>query len=104
MQSSVSVQIFATDLNEAAIEKARRGAYIENIAADVSAERLARFFTRSGTEFQVSRKGPRSVRLLPARPADRPGILADGPGELPECADLPGFGARAGAIPIPFRP
>jgi two-component system CheB/CheR fusion protein len=56
MRSSVSVQIFATDLNEAAVEKARRGVYIENIAADVSAERLARFFTRAGTEFQVSRR------------------------------------------------
>jgi hypothetical protein len=58
MRSSVSVQVFATDINEAAIEKARRGAYIENIATDVSAERLARFFTRAGTEFQVGRRVP----------------------------------------------
>ena len=56
MRSSVSVQVFATDINEAAIEKARRGLYIENIAADVSAERLARFFIRAGTEFQVGRR------------------------------------------------
>jgi two-component system, chemotaxis family, CheB/CheR fusion protein len=56
MRSGVSVQVFATDINEAAIEKARRGVYIENIAADVSAERLQRFFTRVGTEFQVGRR------------------------------------------------
>jgi two-component system CheB/CheR fusion protein len=56
MQSRVPVQVFATDINEAAIEKARRGAYIQNIAADVSPERLARFFVRAGNEYQVSRR------------------------------------------------
>ncbi len=56
MQSHVPLQVFATDINEAAIENARRGRYIENIAADVSPERLARFFTRVGSEFQVGRK------------------------------------------------
>jgi two-component system CheB/CheR fusion protein len=56
MQSRVPVQVFATDINEAAIEKARRGVYIENIAADVTPERLARFFVRAGREFQVARR------------------------------------------------
>jgi two-component system CheB/CheR fusion protein len=56
MQSRVPVQIFATDINEAAIEKARRGIYINNIAADVSPERLGRFFVRNGKEYQVSRR------------------------------------------------
>jgi two-component system CheB/CheR fusion protein len=55
MQSRVPAQVFATDINEAAIERARRGAYIENIVADVSPERLARFFVRTGREFRVSR-------------------------------------------------
>jgi two-component system CheB/CheR fusion protein len=55
MGSRVPVQIFATDINEAAIEKARRGTYIENIVADVSEERLARYFVKAGKEFQVSR-------------------------------------------------
>ena len=56
MLSHVPVQVFATDINEAAIEKARRGVYLENIAADVSPERLARFFVRMGKEFRISRK------------------------------------------------
>jgi two-component system, chemotaxis family, CheB/CheR fusion protein len=55
LQSRASLQVFATDINEAAIERARRGAYIENIAADVSPKRLTRFFVRVGKEFQVSR-------------------------------------------------
>ena len=56
MRSRVSLQVFATDLNEAAIEKARRGVYLENIAADISPERLARFFVRGGKEYIVNRK------------------------------------------------
>ena len=56
MRSRVPLQVFATDINEAAIEKARRGVYIENIAADVSPARLARFFVRQGKEYQVGRK------------------------------------------------
>jgi two-component system CheB/CheR fusion protein len=40
------LQIFATDVDEDALEVARRGLYPESIAADVSPERLARFFTR----------------------------------------------------------
>jgi two-component system CheB/CheR fusion protein len=56
MRSRVPVQVFATDINEAAIEKARRGVYIENIAADVSPERLGRFFVREGKDYHVSRR------------------------------------------------
>jgi len=56
MRSRVSLQIFATDVNQAAIEKARRGAYIENISADVSPQRLARYFVRVGKGYDISRK------------------------------------------------
>ena len=56
VQSRIPAQVFATDVNEAAIERARRGAYIDNIVADVSPERLARFFVRAGREFHVSRR------------------------------------------------
>ena len=40
------LQIFATDLDRDAIERARQALYPENIAADVSPERLRRFFVR----------------------------------------------------------
>ena len=42
------LQVFATDVDEAPLEVARRGVYPSSIAADVSAERLGRFFTRLG--------------------------------------------------------
>jgi two-component system CheB/CheR fusion protein len=39
-----SLQIFATDLDKDAIDKARAGVYLPNISADVSEERLREFF------------------------------------------------------------
>lgn len=44
---SFPIEIFATDLSETAIEKARAGTYTGGALAHVSAQRLARFFTRS---------------------------------------------------------
>ena len=53
--SSIAVQIFATDLDRNAIEKARVGLYPENIAADVSPERLRRFFVREERGYRVTK-------------------------------------------------
>ena len=46
-------QIFATDISERAVKKARAGLYPETIAADVSSERLRRFFLRSEGGYQI---------------------------------------------------
>lgn len=51
-----SLQIFATDLDQDAIEKARRAVYPANIAIDVSEERLKRFFVEEGGSFRVAKK------------------------------------------------
>jgi two-component system CheB/CheR fusion protein len=45
MKQAYSVQVFATDLDSRAITSARAGLYPASIAADISPERLARFFT-----------------------------------------------------------
>jgi PAS domain S-box-containing protein len=50
------VQIFATDIDEAAIMAAREGLYTLNDAADVSPERLLRFFTKEGDNYRVQRE------------------------------------------------
>jgi PAS domain S-box-containing protein len=50
------IQIFASDIDEAAIATAREGLYTLNDAADVSPERLRRFFTREGEAFRVRRE------------------------------------------------
>jgi two-component system CheB/CheR fusion protein len=49
------VQIFATDISEEALDRARAGIYVENIALDVSSERLRRFFVKHPGGFQVSK-------------------------------------------------
>ena len=49
-----SVQLFATDLDAELLAEARRGRYPADIAEHVSPERLARFFTREGSEYQVA--------------------------------------------------
>jgi len=46
-------QIFASDLDEEALAFARRGVYPEAIEADVSEERLQRFFSREGHHYRV---------------------------------------------------
>ena len=50
------IQVFATDINEHNLEKARAGIYPETIAADVSPERLRRFFIKEGASYRVSKK------------------------------------------------
>jgi len=55
--TSCRLQIFATDVDEQALEVARRGVYPADISADVSPERLARFFTRvDGSAWQISKQ------------------------------------------------
>jgi two-component system CheB/CheR fusion protein len=51
-----SLQIFATDLDRDAIDKARQGFYPANIAADVSPERLRRFFIREENGYRVGKE------------------------------------------------
>lgn len=49
----VNLQIFATDINEAALSLARRATYPAAIAVDVSASRLVQFFEPEGEQYRV---------------------------------------------------
>jgi two-component system, chemotaxis family, CheB/CheR fusion protein len=51
----VNIQIFATDINEEAINIARAGLYPETIIEDVSPERLKRFFVREQDKYRVKK-------------------------------------------------
>ncbi|MGC2063423.1 MAG: chemotaxis protein CheB, partial [Thermodesulfovibrionales bacterium] len=55
-RKNCQVQIFATDIDEEALEFARQGIYPESIAVDVGPERLSRFFIRNDRGYQVSEK------------------------------------------------
>lgn len=50
------VQVFASDLDGTAIDIARRGCYPLGITHSVSAERLARFFTREEEAFRIKKE------------------------------------------------
>ena len=50
------IQIFATDLNDAAIEQARQGIYPAGRLTDVSPERLQRFFMEVEGGYQVTKQ------------------------------------------------
>jgi two-component system CheB/CheR fusion protein len=49
-----SLQIFATDLDNDAIDTARKGMFSANIAADVSPKRLSRFFTKTEEGYRIN--------------------------------------------------
>jgi len=55
MQQAPNLQVFGTDLDGHAISVARGGLYPEGIIADVSTERLARYFVREDGCFRVCR-------------------------------------------------
>ncbi|GAB3687416.1 hypothetical protein GCM10027592_00920 [Spirosoma flavus] len=57
---SRTIQIFATDLSESAVAKARLGSYTRGEIMDVSAQRLQRFFTKVDDHYRINK----SVRDL----------------------------------------
>jgi two-component system, chemotaxis family, CheB/CheR fusion protein len=67
------IEIFATDIDRAALERARSGIYPASVANTVTLERLRRFFTPSGSAFQI-RKELRSMIMFSPQ-----NLLADPP-------------------------
>jgi PAS domain S-box-containing protein len=55
-QKGGSIHIFASDIDEDALENARTGIYPESIGGDVSPERLRRFFTKEGETYQINKQ------------------------------------------------
>jgi two-component system CheB/CheR fusion protein len=51
-----NVQVFASDIDAAAIDYARLGLYPASIAADVSRERLSKFFLKENSSYKVKKQ------------------------------------------------
>ena len=60
-----SIQVFASDLSDRAIQTARAGAYPESIEADVSPERLRRFFNHENGQYRVNERLREAVLFAP---------------------------------------
>ncbi len=54
-RAEIPIQVFGTDLSESAIQRARAGVYKENIEADVTPDRLRRFFFKADGGHQIKK-------------------------------------------------
>ncbi len=67
------LQIFATDLNDALLEKARHGLYAKSLVEDISPQRLRRFFVEEDGGYRVSKALRETVVFA------RQNVIADPP-------------------------
>ncbi|HVT26549.1 MAG TPA: CheR family methyltransferase, partial [Lacipirellulaceae bacterium] len=70
---AVNIQIFASDLHERSLAKAREGFYPGDIDADVSPERLKRFFVKEDSGYRIRKEIRELVVFAPHN------IMADPP-------------------------
>jgi two-component system CheB/CheR fusion protein len=56
MADAPKIQLFATDIDENSLTKAREGYYTLNDTADVSPDRLSRFFNKDGDGYRIRRE------------------------------------------------
>jgi two-component system, chemotaxis family, CheB/CheR fusion protein len=54
--SGQTVQIFASDISEKALEKSRRGIYRKSEIGNISPQRLKRFFIKAGHNYQITKE------------------------------------------------
>ncbi|AMM51788.1 hypothetical protein TH61_12205 [Rufibacter sp. DG15C] len=52
----LKIQVFATDIDPEAIDRARAAVYLDNITADVSPERLKRYFNKVDSQYHVKKE------------------------------------------------
>ncbi|MGK5091372.1 PAS domain S-box protein [Deltaproteobacteria bacterium TL4] len=69
LSQRLNVQIFATDIDEEAIETARQGIYPASISTDVEPDRLSRFFTRENNTYRLNIY-PQAIKLINLIPSD----------------------------------
>ena len=99
-----SLQIFATDLDRDAVDKARLGAWPVNIAADVSPERLRRYFSPGGERLPGRQGDPGDGDIRHPEPDHGPPVHQARPPRLPESADLSDAGgAEETDLALPLR-
>lgn len=61
MQVKRDVKIFATDVDSRAIEQAGKGVFSENIIDDVTPDRLAKYFVKTGDQYHISKSIRRMI-------------------------------------------
>ena len=106
LRQDCRVQVFATDIDAHAIATARAGLYPASIAADLSPERLARFFSAEteGGAYRIH-KGIRDMIVFSEQDlSERCPLLPARPDLLPQPPHLHGrSAAQEGHSPLPLR-
>ena len=74
--SNTRVQIFATDISDKSISKARAGLYNKSEMEGVSEERIQQFFTKTNGSYQVKKPIRDMCCLLYTSPSPRDGLLS----------------------------
>jgi chemotaxis methyl-accepting protein methylase len=64
-RKKIKLQVFATDLDKDAIDKARQGIYPENICADVAPKQMSRFFKKEENGCRVTNEIREMVTFAP---------------------------------------
>jgi two-component system CheB/CheR fusion protein len=65
LEGAVKVQMFATDIDKEAVEKARQGMYQPSIVHDLSPERLRRFFSKEDGFYRIHKQIREMVVFAP---------------------------------------
>jgi two-component system CheB/CheR fusion protein len=65
LNSSVDIQVFATDIDDRAISIARRGLYPESIVTDVAPNKLRQFFIREDGHYRIKKMLREKVLFAP---------------------------------------
>ena len=89
-KQDIKVQIFATDIDAAAIETARSGVYPHGIAVDVPPERLRKFFTKQNGSYYVKKTIREHGDLRDPKRDYRSTVFQTGPHQLQEPPHLYG--------------
>ena len=74
-----SIQIFASDLDDGALATAREGRYPRAIEADMSEERLRRFFVEEVEHYRVRQGSARPGAVRAPQRREGPAVHAHGP-------------------------
>ena len=101
-----NIQIFASDLDEGALGTAREGRFPRAIDADVSEERLDRYFLQELEPLSHPQGSPRSGPICASQCDEGSALHAHEPGQLPQSADLSRArvaAAAAGIVPLRAR-
>ena len=101
--ASFPVQIFASDISEQAIEKARAGQVPGEYCGGHFRGTPEPVFHQDGRRLPDRQRPARDVRIHAAQPAHRSAVLQAGPGELPQRADLSGQRAEEHHPAVPLR-